>query len=66
MTKQETAALIAEALHALEADAAIKALPLRAKGKLSRLHRRLHEAACEYEAELGIDVTPLSGGGLKP
>lgn len=66
MTKQETAALIAEALHDLEADAAVKGLPRRAKVKLSRLHRRLHDAALDYEAELGIDVAPLSGGGVKP
>lgn len=65
MAHQDTALLIAEALHALEADPAIQKLPLRARAKLSRLHRRLHEAAKDNAAELGLDVAPLSGS-IKP
>ncbi len=65
LTNQERAQLIADALHELEADAACKKLPRRAKVLLSRLHRHLHEAAVDYAARLEIDVAPLSGGGPK-
>lgn len=65
--KQDQAEFIAAALHAVEAHIA---KPIKKDKKLgvlvSRLHRLLHEAACEHGAELGIDVTPLSGGLPKP
>jgi hypothetical protein len=63
---QNAAQLIADALHALEADPAVKNLPRRAKVKLARLHRMMHEAALDHGPSLGVDVAPLSGGGVKP
>ncbi len=66
MNYHETALLIAGALHDLEADDAVKALPARAKAKLSRLHRRLHEAATANATALKLDPVAYSGGGPKP
>ncbi len=62
---QNAAQIIADALHDLEAHTA-KGKDKKAHAKVCRLHRVLHEAALDHAPTLGIDIAPLSGGGLKP
>jgi hypothetical protein len=57
---------IARALHELEAVAAKHKTPKRVMTHIGRLHRVLHEAACEHADDLGLVVQPLSGGTPKP
>ncbi len=66
---QKIAEQIAKALHDLEA--AIDKSPAtpakkRIEARARTLHRHLEKLARDYGPGAGVDIAPLSGGGVKP